>query len=50
MPDEDQGYLIGLVTLPVGASLQRTEAVAGEFSLAGAQAAGGSGDVRHHRA
>ena len=31
MPDEDQGYLIGLVTLPVGASLQRTEAVAGEF-------------------
>ncbi len=32
MPDEDQGYLIGLVTLPVGASLQRTEAVAGEFS------------------
>jgi HAE1 family hydrophobic/amphiphilic exporter-1/multidrug efflux pump len=32
MPDEDQGYLIGLVTLPVGASLQRTEVVAGEFS------------------
>jgi hydrophobe/amphiphile efflux-1 (HAE1) family protein len=32
MPDEDQGYLIGLVTLPVGASLQRTEAVASEFS------------------
>jgi hydrophobe/amphiphile efflux-1 (HAE1) family protein len=32
MPDEDQGYLISLVTLPVGASLQRTEAVAGEFS------------------
>jgi hydrophobe/amphiphile efflux-1 (HAE1) family protein len=32
MPDEDQGYLIGLVTLPVGASLQRTEAVSGEFS------------------
>ena len=32
MPDEDQGYLIGLVTLPVAASLQRTEAVAGEFS------------------
>ena len=32
MPDEDQGYLIGLATLPVGASLQRTEAVAGEFS------------------
>jgi HAE1 family hydrophobic/amphiphilic exporter-1/multidrug efflux pump len=32
MPDEDQGYLIGLVTLPVGASLQRTEAVAGDFS------------------
>jgi hydrophobe/amphiphile efflux-1 (HAE1) family protein len=32
MPEEDQGYLIGLVTLPVGASLQRTEAVAGEFS------------------
>jgi hydrophobe/amphiphile efflux-1 (HAE1) family protein len=32
MPDEDQGYLIGLVTLPVGASLQRTEAVAGAFS------------------
>jgi hydrophobe/amphiphile efflux-1 (HAE1) family protein len=32
MPDEDQGYLIGLVTLPVGASLQRTEALAGAFS------------------
>ena len=32
MPDEDQGYLIGLVTLPVGASLQRTETVAGDFS------------------
>jgi HAE1 family hydrophobic/amphiphilic exporter-1/multidrug efflux pump len=31
MPDEDQGYVIGLVTLPVGASLQRTEAVAAEF-------------------
>jgi hydrophobe/amphiphile efflux-1 (HAE1) family protein len=32
MPDEDQGYLIGLVTLPVGASLQRTEVVTGAFS------------------
>src|SRR4029077_3369859 len=32
MPDEDQGYLIGFVNLPVGASLQRTEAVTGEFS------------------
>ena len=32
MPDEDQGYLIGLVTLPVGASMQRTETVAGQFS------------------
>ncbi len=32
MPDEDQGYIIGLVTLPLGASLQRTEAVADEFS------------------
>jgi HAE1 family hydrophobic/amphiphilic exporter-1/multidrug efflux pump len=32
MPDEDQGYLIGLVILPLGASLQRTEAVADEFS------------------
>jgi HAE1 family hydrophobic/amphiphilic exporter-1/multidrug efflux pump len=32
MPDEDQGYLIGLVTLPVGASMQRTEAVTGKFS------------------
>ena len=32
MPDEDQGYLIGLVTLPVGASLQRTEEVASNFS------------------
>ena len=31
MPDEDQGYLIGLVTLPLGASLQRTEAVADAF-------------------
>jgi hydrophobe/amphiphile efflux-1 (HAE1) family protein len=31
MPDEDQGYLIGLVTLPLGASMQRTEAVAGAF-------------------
>jgi hydrophobe/amphiphile efflux-1 (HAE1) family protein len=32
MPDEDQGYLIGLVTLPLGASVQRTAAVADEFS------------------
>jgi len=32
MPDEDQGYMIGLVTLPLGASLQRTEAVADAFS------------------
>ena len=32
MPDEDQGYLIGLVTLPLGASLQRTEKVADEFA------------------
>ncbi len=31
MPDEDQGYLIGLVTLPLGASMQRTEAVAEAF-------------------
>ncbi|HEY5264425.1 MAG TPA: multidrug efflux RND transporter permease subunit, partial [Steroidobacteraceae bacterium] len=31
MPDEDQGYLIGLVTLPLGASMQRTEAVADAF-------------------
>jgi HAE1 family hydrophobic/amphiphilic exporter-1/multidrug efflux pump len=31
MPDEDQGYLIGLVTLPLGASMQRTEAVTGAF-------------------
>jgi hydrophobe/amphiphile efflux-1 (HAE1) family protein len=31
MPDEDQGYLIGLVTLPLGASIQRTEAVADAF-------------------
>ncbi len=31
MPDEDQGYLMGLVTLPLGASLQRTEAVADAF-------------------
>ncbi len=31
MPDEDQGYLIGLVSLPLGASLQRTEAVTDAF-------------------
>jgi hydrophobe/amphiphile efflux-1 (HAE1) family protein len=31
MPDEDQGYVMGLVTLPLGASLQRTEAVADAF-------------------
>ena len=32
MPDEDQGYLIGLVSLPLGASMQRTEAVATAFA------------------
>jgi hydrophobe/amphiphile efflux-1 (HAE1) family protein len=32
MPEEDQGYLISLITLPLGASLQRTEAVADTFS------------------
>ncbi|HEY4973709.1 MAG TPA: efflux RND transporter permease subunit, partial [Steroidobacteraceae bacterium] len=32
MPDEDQGYLIGLVTLPLGASMQRTEAVTTAFA------------------
>jgi hydrophobe/amphiphile efflux-1 (HAE1) family protein len=32
MPEEDQGYLITLVTLPLGSSLQRTEAVADTFS------------------
>ncbi len=32
LPDEDQGYLLGVVNLPVGASTQRTEAVAGAFS------------------
>jgi HAE1 family hydrophobic/amphiphilic exporter-1/multidrug efflux pump len=32
MPDEDQGYLIGLVTLPLGASMQRTEVVAEGFA------------------
>src|ERR1700722_3374560 len=31
MPDEDQGYVMGVVTLPLGASLQRTEAVADAF-------------------
>jgi hydrophobe/amphiphile efflux-1 (HAE1) family protein len=31
MPDEDQGYLMGLVNLPLGASMQRTQAVADEF-------------------
>ncbi len=31
MPDEDQGYLMGLVTLPLGASIQRTQAVADSF-------------------
>jgi HAE1 family hydrophobic/amphiphilic exporter-1/multidrug efflux pump len=31
MPDEDQGYLMGLVTLPLGASMQRTQAVADAF-------------------
>jgi hydrophobe/amphiphile efflux-1 (HAE1) family protein len=32
MPEEDQGYLISLITLPLGASTQRTEAVADAFS------------------
>src|SRR5450631_2523103 len=32
MPDEDQGYLMGLVTLPLGASMQRTEAVTTAFA------------------
>jgi hydrophobe/amphiphile efflux-1 (HAE1) family protein len=32
MPDEDQGYLIGVVSLPLGASMQRTEAVATAFA------------------
>jgi hydrophobe/amphiphile efflux-1 (HAE1) family protein len=32
MPDEDQGYLISLITLPLGASLQRTEAISDQFS------------------
>ena len=32
MPEEDQGYLITLITLPLGASTQRTEAVADSFS------------------
>jgi HAE1 family hydrophobic/amphiphilic exporter-1/multidrug efflux pump len=32
MPEEDQGYLITLITLPLGASTQRTEAVADAFS------------------
>jgi HAE1 family hydrophobic/amphiphilic exporter-1/multidrug efflux pump len=32
LPEEDQGYLITLVTLPLGSSLQRTEAVADTFS------------------
>jgi hydrophobe/amphiphile efflux-1 (HAE1) family protein len=31
MPDEDQGYMITLITLPLGASLQRTEAVTDAF-------------------
>jgi hydrophobe/amphiphile efflux-1 (HAE1) family protein len=32
MPDEDQGYLIGLVSLPLGASMQRTETVTTAFA------------------
>ncbi len=32
MPEEDQGYLISLITLPLGAATQRTEAVADAFS------------------
>ena len=32
MPEEDQGYLITLITLPLGSSVQRTEAVADAFS------------------
>ncbi len=32
MPEEDQGYLITLVTLPLGSSLQRTQAVVDSFS------------------
>ncbi|MEP6547002.1 MAG: efflux RND transporter permease subunit, partial [Gammaproteobacteria bacterium] len=31
MPEEDQGYLMGLVTLPLGASMQRTQEVADAF-------------------
>jgi hydrophobe/amphiphile efflux-1 (HAE1) family protein len=31
MPDEDQGYLMSLVTLPLGASMQRTQTVVDEF-------------------
>jgi hydrophobe/amphiphile efflux-1 (HAE1) family protein len=31
MPDEDQGYVMGIVTLPLGASMQRTEEVADSF-------------------
>ncbi len=31
MPDEDQGYLLGLVTLPLGASMQRTQEVVDKF-------------------
>ena len=31
LPDEDQGYLLGLISLPLGSSLQRTEAVADSF-------------------
>ncbi|MDB6062741.1 MAG: multidrug efflux transporter permease subunit [Verrucomicrobiaceae bacterium] len=31
LPDEDQGYLLSIVTLPPAASLQRTEAVMAEY-------------------
>jgi hydrophobe/amphiphile efflux-1 (HAE1) family protein len=32
MPEEDQGYLITFINLPLGSSLQRTEAVSDAFS------------------
>jgi len=32
MPDEDQGYLISLITLPLGSAQQRTEALTDAFS------------------
>ena len=50
MPEEDQGYLITLITLPLGASLQRTEAIADSFSKQMRDQPEVEDDLRDHRA